>query len=118
MNQLERVGLQNALNLIAGVHRPGTGGVEFDIRLPVLQSLARLARFFVGERKVVVRVCVGGSKQDRRLVSLDGFLYAPSLVENVAQVEIGERVAGIGMQGCAIMLFREREILAIVVQSA
>jgi hypothetical protein len=49
MHELEGVGLQNALNLIAGLHGPRSGGVELDVRLPVFQGLARVAGFFVGE---------------------------------------------------------------------
>jgi hypothetical protein len=47
--QLQRVGLEDALNLVAGVDGPGARGVELDIGLPVLQGLAGLANFFIGE---------------------------------------------------------------------
>ena len=47
--QLQRVGLEDALDLVAGVDGPGARGVELDIDLPVLQGLAGLANFFVGE---------------------------------------------------------------------
>jgi hypothetical protein len=47
--QLQRVGLEDALDLVAGVDGPGAGAVELDIGLPVLQGLAGLANFLVGE---------------------------------------------------------------------
>jgi hypothetical protein len=56
MYQLQRIRLQNALNLIACMHGPRPRGIELDVRLPVFQRLAGLAGFFVGKREVVVRV--------------------------------------------------------------
>src|SRR5258707_8366298 len=47
MNQLQRIRLKNALNLVARVHGPGTGRIEPGVSLPVLQRLARLADFFI-----------------------------------------------------------------------
>lgn len=35
VNQLLRVGLEDALDLVAGADGPGAGGVELDVGLPV-----------------------------------------------------------------------------------
>jgi succinylglutamate desuccinylase len=41
-NEFQPIILQNALNLVAGVHGPGTAGIEFHICAPVRKSFARL----------------------------------------------------------------------------
>jgi hypothetical protein len=43
VDQLQGVGLQDALDLGAGVDGPRAGGVELDVGLPVFEGLARLA---------------------------------------------------------------------------
>ena len=118
MNQLQAVRLQDALDLAAGVHRPGAGSVELDIGLPVFERLAGLADLFVGQRQIVVRVGVGGSELQGGLVSNNGFLHAAGLVEHVAEIEVSEGVARVGFNRLAVMLFREGEILAVVVERA
>ena len=65
-----------------------------------------------------MRVGVGGGELDRHLVGLDRLLHASSLVENVAQIEIGQRIARIGLQRSTIVFLRQSEILAIVVQGS
>src|ERR1700680_5344026 len=49
VDQLQRVGLQDALALIARMHRPRARGVELDVGLAVFEGLAWLAGFFEGE---------------------------------------------------------------------
>jgi len=116
VDQLQRVGLQDALDLVAGVDGPGAGSVELDVGLPVFQGPAGLADFFVGEGKVVVRVSVSGRELHRHFVGLNAFLHASGFVEDVAQVEISKSVAGIGFEGGAVVFFCEHEILAVVVE--
>ena len=82
----------------------------------MLESLARLAHFFVCEREIVMRVGVGGGQLDRHFVGLNRFLDASGFIENVAQIEISKSVPGIGLYGAAVVLFCQREILAIVVK--
>ncbi len=82
----------------------------------MFQGFARFAHFFVSESEVVVGVGVGGSELHCHLISLDALLYAAGLVENIAQIEIGQRVAGIGLQRGAVVLLGQREVLAIVVK--
>src|SRR6202521_3589174 len=90
VHQLQAVALQDALDLMFGVYGPGAGGVELHVGAPVLQRLARLADLLVGQCDVVVRVGVGGSELNRGLISVDGFLDASGLAENVVQVRSEE----------------------------
>jgi len=46
----------------------------------------------------------------RHFVGLNSLLHASGLVEDVAQIEISEGVAGIGFEGGAVVFFGEREI--------
>src|SRR5579862_1042370 len=113
MNQLQRVGLQDAFDLAAGMYGPGTGRVELDIGLPVLERLAGFADFLVGERQIVVGVGVGGSELQSSPVGKNSFLHTASLVEHVAEIEISERVARVGFNSVAVMLFCQGELLAV-----
>src|SRR6202521_4870308 len=90
VHQLQAVALQDALDLMFGVYGAGAGGVELHVGAPVLQRLARLADLLVGQCDVVVRVGVGGSELNRGLISVDGFLDASGLAENVVQVRSEE----------------------------
>jgi hypothetical protein len=45
-NQLQLIRSQNFSDLVAGVDGPWPGGIEPGIRFPVIEGLARLARFF------------------------------------------------------------------------
>src|SRR6266446_6986845 len=116
--QLQAVALQDALDLMFGVDGPGTGGVELHVGAPVLQRLARLAYLLVGQRDVVVRVSVGGRELNRGLISFDGFLDASGFVEDVAQIEVGERVTWIDLDGRAVVLLGERVVLTVVIERA
>ena len=84
----------------------------------MFESFARLAKLFIGQRYVVVRVGVGRSQLQGSLVGLNRFLHASGLVEHVAQIEVGERVARIGFEGLAIIRLSKREILAVVIKRA
>ena len=61
VDQFQSVGLQDALDLAAGVHRPRAGGIELHVGLPVFEGLTGLAQFLVGQSKIVVGVGVSGS---------------------------------------------------------
>ena len=116
MHEFQAVALQNALDLMFGVDRPRPGGVELYVSAPVLQRFARLAHLLVGERDVVMRVRISGRELNGGLVSVDCFLDASGLVEHVAQVEIGERVARIDLNRRTVMPFGERVFLTVVVE--
>src|ERR1700675_2310630 len=118
VHQLQAVALQDALDLMFGVHGPGAGGVKLHVGTPVLQRLARLAYLLIGQCDVVVRVGVGGRELNRGLIRVDSFFDASGFVEYVAQVEIGERVAGIDLNRRTVVPFGERVFLAVVVQRA
>src|SRR5271165_2252490 len=118
VDQLQRVGLQDAFDLTLGVHRPGAGTVELDIRLPVFQSLAWLAQLFVGQGKIVVHVGVSRSQLQSGLVGLNRFFDAAGFVEDIAQIEVSECVSRVGFDGLAVVAFGEYKILAVVVEGA
>ena len=84
----------------------------------MLERLAGFADFFEGQREIVVSVGIGGSELQGRLVGLNRFLHAPGLIEHIAEVEIRKGVARIGFNRLAVMLFREREILTVVIERA
>ena len=109
---------QNLLDLVAGVDGPGADGIELDVGAPVAQSGARLAKFFVGEREIVVSVGVGGGQRNGLTISFHRFGQASSLIEHVAQIKIGQSVARVGFDGGAIMLFCRSVIAAIVKERA
>src|ERR1700686_1016122 len=116
--QLQAVALQDALDLMFGVHGPGAGRVELHVAAPVLQRLARLAYLLIRQCDVVVRVGVGGRELNRGLIRVDSFFDASGFVEHVAQVEIGKRIAGIDLNRRTVVPFGERVFLAVVVQRA
>ena len=116
VHQLQPVGLQNALHLIARVHCPRSGGIKLHVRAPVLQRHARLFDLFVGQRQVVVGIGISWSKLQRGMVGLNGFGYAAGLVQHIAQIEIGKRIAGINLYGRTVMFFRHPVFLPVVVK--
>ena len=65
-----------------------------------------------------MRIGVGGSQLDGGLIGCDGFLDAAGLVEHVAQVEVGERIARIDLDGRAVVALGSRIFLPVVVESA
>src|ERR1700732_3872945 len=94
--QSQSIRLQDPLNLAARMHRPGPGGIQLHVSLPVLERLARLTNLLKRQREIVVRISVGWSELQRRLVRLDRFLHPSSLIQNIPQVEVGKRVPRIG----------------------
>ena len=52
------------------------------------------------------------------LVGLNRVLHASGFVEHIAEIEVSERIARVGLNGLAIVLFGEAEFLAIVVERA
>src|SRR3954454_12101488 len=82
----------------------------------MLKRAARLTQLLKSQREIVVRVRIGGSKLNSDLVGLNRFLYASGFVEHVAQIEISQGVAWIGLDGLPIVLFREPEFLPVVVK--
>src|ERR1700674_1040678 len=83
VHQLQAVALQDALDLMFGVHGPGASGIELHVGAPMLQRLSRLAYLLVGQRDVVVRVSIGRRELDRDLISLDRLLDTSGFVEHV-----------------------------------
>ena len=79
---------------------------------------ARLMLTFISERKVVVRIGVGGSQLDGRSVGSDGILDPAGLVQHVAQIEVRQRIARIGLDRQAVMLLGGDKILTVVIQRA
>src|SRR6266567_1503695 len=116
VHQLQRVRLQNSLDLGAGMHRPRPGGVQLYISLPVLERLARLLHFFVSQSQIVVGICIGRSQLQCAQVSLDRVRHAAGFVEHVAKVEVGQSIARINVDGFAIVVFGGVVLLAIVVK--
>ena len=78
----------------------------------MLQSTARIAYLFIGERKIVMRVGVCRGELQRDLVNLDRFLNASSFVENVTEVEISERISRVGIDRLAVVRLCLQIILA------
>src|SRR5215471_13103156 len=109
VDEFQSVGLQDTLDLAAGVHRPGPRSVKLDVRLPVLESLPWLAKFLVSQGKIVVRVGVSGSQLQRRLVRLNSFLHAAGLIQDIAKVEVGQRVTRVGLDRVPVMTLRKPE---------
>jgi hypothetical protein len=70
----------------------------------VLQRLARFADFFICQREIVMRIGIGGSQLQCRLVGLNRFVDPSGLVEDVAKIEVRQRVARIRFDGFAIMM--------------
>ena len=64
------------------------------------QSGAAGALAFISEREIVVRVSVARRECDGTQISSDGLFGAIELVEDIAEIEESEDVAGIGF-GCA-----------------
>src|SRR5215471_13676932 len=118
VDEFQSVGLQDTLDLAAGVHRPGPRSVKLDVRLPVLESLPWLAKFLVSQGKIVVRVCVSGSQLQRRLVRLNSFLHAAGLIQDIAKVEVGQRVTRVGLDRVPVMTLRKSEFLPVVEECA
>ena len=72
----------------------------------------------VDEGEVVVRIRVGRSELDGSLVSGDCLLHASGFVEDVAQVEIGEGVAGIDLNRGPVVTLGRRIFLPVVEKSS
>jgi len=71
-----------------------------------------------GEREVVVRVGVLRHEMNRALVGGDGLGQALQLIEDVAEIEEGEGVVGIGLGGVAVELLGLRVLAEVVVDGA
>src|ERR1700721_1669112 len=80
VHQLQLVALENALNLVFGMHCPRPSGVKLYVSAPVLQRLAGFTHFLVGKCNVVMRVGVSRSQLNRRFISIDRVLYASGLI--------------------------------------
>ena len=65
-----------------------------------------------------MRVGVGWGKLQRGAVSLNGFRYAPGLVEDIAEIEVCQGIPRINFDRPPVMLFCERVLLPIVVKRA
>src|SRR5579871_1236361 len=118
LHQPESVGVENFADLVAGVNGPGSGVVEANISAPMRESAAGLADFFVGEREVVMSVGVGGSEQQGGFVRADRIRHAAGFIEHVAQIEIGQGVSRINVNGATIVLLRARVFLTVVIKRA
>src|SRR5271157_181436 len=117
-NDFQLVGFENAGNLIPRVHCPGTCTVQLEINLPVRKGLSQLAQTLMGKGKIVVGVGVGRRQLDGGGVSGHRFGDATRLIENVAKVEVGQSIAGIGGHGLTVMLLALHKVLPVVIQSA
>jgi hypothetical protein len=104
--------------LAARVHRPGAGGIQLHVGPPVVQSLARFFDLLVRQRQVVMRVGVGGSELQGGVIRLDGLVHAAGLIQNVAQIEVRQRVTRIDLDGAAVVFFRQRILPPVVAQSS
>ena len=82
------------------------------------QRAAALALSLVGERKVVVRIGVVGNERDGALVGAERIRKALHLVEDVAQVDEGEGILGIGLGGATVELLGLCELAQVVVNGA
>src|SRR5260370_29635275 len=60
--QSQSIRLQNPLNLAARMHRPGPGGIQLHVSLPVLERLTRLTNLLERQREIVVGIRVGWSE--------------------------------------------------------
>ena len=99
VDDLQLVGFEDARDLIARMDRPWTGVVELEIDLPVLQCLARFAQTLVSQRQVVMGVGICGGQLDRGLIGRNRFDDSAGFVQHIAEVEVGQRVAGVGSDG-------------------
>ena len=66
------------------------------------EGLTVLSHAFVGQGQIVVGVGVAGRERNGLEVSGDGFVQPLQLVEDVAEIEEGQHVAGIGRGGAAV----------------
>ena len=105
-------------NLAAGVFGPGSMVVELDVGAPVAQRGALLAAALIGERQVVVGIGVGWRESDGFEIGGDGFVETFELIEHVAQIEIGQHVAGIGHGGVAIQFLSPAVLAEMEVDGA
>src|SRR5271157_2942939 len=117
-NDFQRVGFEDAGDLMPRMHCPGTCAVQLEVNLPMRKRLSRLAETFICQRQVVMRVGIGGRQADGGGVSGHSFGDAARLVEHVAKVEVRQRIAGIGRHGVTVVLLTQDEVLPVVIQSA
>ncbi len=109
---------EELVNLAARVVGPGAAVIELDIGAPVAQGAAVFAGAFVGECQVVVGVGVAGRERDGLEVGGDGFLEALELVENVAEIEVGENITRVGLGGAAVEFLCAAELALVEDQRA
>ena len=64
--------LQNLAGLNAGMIRPGTNGIELDVRGPMAQGRPAITSPLVGQSDVVVGIAVVGHQLNGGGVSCDG----------------------------------------------
>ena len=82
------------------------------------QSGAGLAKFFVSQGQVVMSVGVSRGQRDSLAISIYGIGQASGFIKHVAQIEIGQGVARVGLDGGAVMLFCRSIIAAVVIKRA
>src|SRR5271157_1818186 len=117
-DDFQRVGFEDARNLMPRMHRPGTRAVELEVNLPMRKRLSWLAETLISQRQVVMRIGIGGRQADGGGVSIHRFGDTARLVEHVAKVEVRQRIAGIGRHGVTVVLLTQDEVLPVVIQSA
>ena len=99
------------------MNRPRAARVEFDVRAPMGQRFAWLLDLFKRQRQIVMGVGVGGRQLQGSLVGLDRFLDAAGFVEDIAQVEVSQRITRIRLDRTPVMLFSLPVVLPVVKQS-
>src|SRR5262249_23950516 len=104
-------------DLMLGMYCPRSGSIKLHVSAPRLQRFTRLANFLKGECQVVVSVGVGLSQLNCSLVSCDGLLHTPNLVEYIAKIEISQRIAWVDLDRRAIVFLGVSIFLPVVVKS-
>src|SRR5262245_24520562 len=118
INDLKFFACQDFSDLAASVVRPGANGVHTKICLPMPKGFSGLLQPFIGKSDVVVRVGVGWSDAQGGRVCVDGLFEPPSFIENIAQIEIRQRILWIDFYGTTVVLFRPDKILVIIVNGS
>src|SRR5260370_27703487 len=84
---------------LAGVLTPGACGVEFDVALPMPARFAESPQLLEYDGEIVVGVGMVRVEAHSDLQVISGWAELPSLVEEAAEIEIRQGVAGFEFDG-------------------
>src|SRR5260370_27958351 len=102
---------------LAGVLAPGACGIEFDVALPMPARLAESAQLLKYDGEIIVGVGMLRVEAHRDLQVISGSAELPGLVEQAAEIEMRQGVAGFEFDGAPEAVGRLIEIRLFVIQS-